>query len=148
MIDQKFIALMEKYFSNEISGEEKKELDQLLKSSKELHSEFEEQKRIKEVLNKMKFKNPSREVWDSYWLGIYNRLERGLAWIVISVGAIIFFGYASFEIVNAFIKDTQAPMLAKIGISLLAFGGLILLFSLIREKIFTSKRDKYKEIQR
>ena len=148
MIDQKFIALMEKYFSNEISGEEKKELDQLLKPSKELHSEFEEQKRIKEVLNKMKLKNPSREVWDSYWLGIYNRLERGLAWIVISVGAIIFFGYASFEIVNAFIKDTQAPMLAKIGISLLALGGLILLFSLIREKIFTSKRDKYKEIQR
>jgi hypothetical protein len=148
MIDQKFIALMEKYFSNEISGEDKKELDQLLKSSKELRSEFEEQKRIKEVLNKMKLKNPSREVWDNYWLGIYNRLERGLAWIVISVGAIIFFGYASFEIVNAFIKDTQAPMLAKIGISLLAFGGLILLFSLIREKIFTSKRDKYKEIQR
>lgn len=148
MIDQKFIALMEKYFSNEISGEEKRELDQLLKSSKELHSEFEEQKRIKEVLKKMKLKNPSREVWDSYWLGIYNRLERGLAWIVISVGAIIFFGYASFEIVNAFIKDTQAPMLAKIGISLLALGGLILLFSLIREKIFTSKRDKYKEIQR
>lgn len=148
MIDQKFIALMEKYFSNEISGEEKSELDQLLKSSKELHSEFEEQKRIKEVLKKMKLKNPSREVWDSYWLGIYNRLERGLAWIVISVGAIIFFGYASFEIVNAFIKDTQAPMLAKIGISLLALGGLILLFSLIREKIFTSKRDKYKEIQR
>ena len=148
MIDQKFIALMEKYFSNEISGEEKRELDRLLKSSKELHSEFEEQKRIKEVLKKMKLKNPSREVWDSYWLGIYNRLERGLAWIVISVGAIIFFGYASFEIVNAFIKDTQAPMLAKIGISLLALGGLILLFSLIREKIFTSKRDKYKEIQR
>ena len=117
-------------------------------SDSELKKEFDEQVRIKGVLTKMKLKNPSREIWDSYWMGIYNRIERGIAWVVISIGAMIFFGYASYEIVNAFIKDTQAPVLAKIGISMLVFGGLILLFSLLREKIFTSKRDKYKEIQR
>ena len=50
MISEKFIALMEKYFSNELSVEETKEFYQLLKFSKELKSEFEEQKRIKEVL--------------------------------------------------------------------------------------------------
>jgi len=148
MINEKFIVLMEKYFSNEISNEEKKEFEELMNSDSRLKTEFEEQKRIKEVLNKMKLKNPSREVWDSYWMGVYNRIERGIAWVVISIGALIFFGYASYEIVNAFIKDTQAPVLAKIGISMLVFGGLILLFSLLREKIFTSKRDKYKEIQR
>jgi hypothetical protein len=148
MISEKFIVLLEKYFSNEISSEEKNEFEKMLKSDSQLQSEFDEQKRIKEVLNKMKLKNPSREVWDSYWMGIYNRIERGIAWIVISIGAMIFFGYASYEIVNAFIKDTQAPVLAKIGISMLVFGGLILLFSLIREKMFSSKRDKYKEIQR
>ena len=148
MIGEKFIVLMEKYFSNGITLEEKKEFEQLLSSDSNLNTEFEEQKRIKEVLNKMKLKNPSREVWDSYWMGIYNRIERGIAWVVISIGALIFFGYASYEIVNAFIKDTQAPALAKIGIAMLVFGGLILLFSIVREKIFTSKRDKYKEIQR
>ena len=148
MINEKFVELVEKYFSNDISKEEKVEFEKMLISDSQLQSEFEEQKRIKEVLNKMKLKNPSREIWDSYWMGIYNRIERGIAWVVISIGAMIFFGYASYEIVNAFIKDTQAPVLAKIGISMLVFGGLILLFSLLREKIFTSKRDKYKEIQR
>jgi hypothetical protein len=148
MNNEKFIVLTEKYFSNELSNKEKIEFERMLKSDSQLQSEFNEQKNIKEVLNKMKLKNPSREVWDSYWMGIYNRIERGIAWVVISIGALIFFGYASYEIVNAFIKDTQAPVLAKIGISMLVFGGLILLFSLIREKIFSSKRDKYKEIQR
>ena len=148
MINEKFIVLTEKYFSDELSKEEKIELERMLKSDSQLQSEFDEQKNIKEVLNKMKLKNPSREVWDSYWMGVYNRIERGIAWVVISIGALIFFGYASYEIVNAFIKDTQAPVLAKIAISMLVFGGLILLFSLIREKIFSSKRDKYKEIQR
>jgi uncharacterized protein YbjQ (UPF0145 family) len=113
-----------------------------------LKKEFEEQKRIKEVLRKMKLKNPSREVWDSYWMGIYNRIERGIAWVVISIGALLFFGYASYEVVNAFINSTKTPPLAKLGITLLVFGALILIFSLIREKIFTSKRDKYKEVQR
>ncbi len=148
MTNEKFIMLIEKHFSNELSVEEKKEFEQLLNSNKQLQAEFEEQKRIKEVLNRMKLKNPSREVWDGYWLGIYNRIERGFAWIIISIGAIIFFGYASYEFVDAFLKDTQAPLLAKIGMGFLVFGGFILLFSIIREKLFTYKRDKYKEIQR
>ena len=137
MIDKKFIELVEKYFESELTVEERTELENLLQRNKKLKDEFDEQKRIKEVLNKMKLKNPSREAWDGYWMSIYNRIERGLAWIVLSVGALLFFGYASYEAVNAFITDTQTPPLAKLGIGLLLFGGLILIFSLIREKIFT-----------
>lgn len=148
MSDKKFIELVEKYFENELTSKEQTELENLLQNSKDLKEEFEEQKKVKEVLTRMKLKNPSREAWDSYWMGVYNRIERGLAWIVISIGALLFFGYASYEAVNAFINDTQAPPLAKLGITLLIFGALILIFSLIREKIFTSKRDKYKEVQR
>lgn len=147
-MDEKFIALQEKYFDDELCAEEKTEFNNMLKANPDLKKEFEEQKKIKEVLRKMKLKNPSREVWDGYWMGIYNRIERGIAWVVISIGALIFFGYASYEMVNAFINDTHTPPLAKFGITLLVFGVLILIFSIIREKIFTSKRDKYKEIQR
>jgi hypothetical protein len=147
-MNERFIILIEKYFDNELSEIETQEFESLLNSNPELKSEFEEQKKIKEVLNKMKLKNPSKEAWDGYWLGVYNRVERGIAWIAISIGAIIFFGYASIESVNAFINDTQTPPLVKIGISILFFGVLVLVFSLIREKFFTSKHDKYKEVQR
>jgi hypothetical protein len=147
-MNERFIILIEKYFDNELSEVESQEFESLLNSNPELKSEFEEQKKIKEVLNKMKLKNPSKEAWDGYWLGVYNRIERGIAWIAISVGAIIFFGYASIESVNAFIHDTQTPPLVKVGISILFFGVLVLVFSLIREKFFTSKHDKYKEVQR
>ena len=145
---ERFIGLIEKYFESELSVEEKSELEKLLRDNPKLSEEFEEQKRIKEVLTKMKLKNPSRDVWDGYWLGIYNRIERGFAWILISIGAIIFFAYASIEAVNSFIKDTQVPQIVKIGIGILVFGILVLLLSLIREKFFVTKRDKYKEVQR
>ena len=147
-MNERFIILLEKYFENELTDSESQEFKTLINSNAELKHEFEEQNRIKEVLRKMKLKNPSREVWDGYWLGIYNRVERGIAWIAISIGAIIFFGYASIEAVNSFINDTHTPPIVKVGISILVFGTLVLIFSLLREKFFTSKHDKYKEVQR
>ncbi len=94
-MNERFIVLQEKYFDDELNAEEKAEFNNLLETNNDLQKEFEEQKRIKEVLRKMKLKNPSKEVWDSYWMGIYNRVERGIAWVVISIGALIFFGYAA-----------------------------------------------------
>ena len=147
-MNKRFIILLEKHFENNLTDLESQEFETLINSTTELKHEFEEQKKIKEVLKKMTLKNPSKEKWDGYWLGIYNRIERGIAWIAISIGAIIFFGYASIEAVNSFINDTQFPPIVKVGISILVFGALVLIFALLREKFFISKHDKYKEVQR
>ena len=147
-MNERFIILVEKYFDDDLSVKERSEFELLLSNDEQLNIEFEEQKKIKKVLKKMSLKNPSRDVWDGYWLSIYNKIERGLAWIAIFIGALIFFGYVSFEAVNAFINSTHTPPLVKTGIGILFFGVLVLIFSLIREKIFASKHDKYKDIQR
>lgn len=147
-MNERFIYLMEKYFDQTISNDEEQELNSLLTFNNKLRNEFEEQKNIKEVLSKMKIKNPSSEVWDRYWLGIYRRLERGVAWVAISVGAIIILGYGIIMATENFLANTTMPALLKWGIAVLALGVLVLLISLVREKLFTSKSDKYKEIQR
>ena len=146
-MNERFIYLIEKCFDNELNVDEKTEFDSLLQN-KDLKNEFGEQKRVKEVLGKMKLKNPTVEVWDKYWLGVYNKLERGIAWIAVSVGFLILIIYGSIEAVEKFLVDTQTPEIVKFGISILVIGGLILLFSVIREKFFTHTRDKYKEVQR
>jgi len=146
-MNEKFIYLIEKYFDGELTTDEKNEFDSLL-LDENLRNEFEEQKRVKEVLNKMKLKNPSAEVWDKYWLGVYNKVERGIAWVAVSIGFLILIIYGSIEAVEKFFADTQTPGIVKFGISALVIGGLILLFSVIREKLFTGTRDKYKEVQR
>ncbi len=147
-MNEKFIMLVEKYFSGEISEREKSELNMMIEENPVLKNEFSEQKKIKEVLNNMKLKTPSNEFWDDYWTGLYNKFERRLAWIVISLGALIILGYSSFKIVENFMTDKTTPLVLKYGIALLIFGFLILLFSLIREKLFVSNNDKYKEIKR
>lgn len=144
---ERFILLLEKYFDGELSSEEKYEFDSLL-IKEEYRREFEEQKRVKEVLNKMKLKNPSAEVWDKYWLGVYNKIERSLAWLAVILGFTILIIYGSIEAVGRFFADNQTPGIVKFAISTLVIGGLILLFSVLREKFFTHSRDKYKEVQR
>ena len=147
-MNEKFIILMEKYFENEISTEETLEFENLLKNNNDFKIEFEEQKKIKEVLKKMNLKNPSEELWDSYWENIYNKLERSLGWLAFFMGALILIGFASIEFVNQLYNDNSSPLIVKIGIVSLVLGLLVLLFSVIREKYFTNKNDKYKEIQR
>jgi hypothetical protein len=148
MMEEKFFELVEKHLNKEISNEERNELDALIEKNPELKTELEEQVRIKEVLKKMSFKNPSKEMWDSYWLGIYNKIERGFAWIAVSVGAIILIVYGAIEAVNVFVKDTQTPGIIKFGTAAVIIGILVLLFSVLRGKIYTHKKDKYKEVQR
>jgi hypothetical protein len=147
-MEARFFLLAEKYINNDLSEREKEELDTMIMDEPKLKKDLEEQKRIKEVLIKMRLKNPSKEMWDSYWLGIYNKIERGIAWIAVSVGFIIIAVYAVIEAVESFLADAQTPGIIKFGIAVLVIGIVILLFSVLREKVFAYKKDKYKEIQR
>ena len=148
MMDERKIILMEKYFDASLSSEEEREFENIILHDEKFKVEFEEQKRIKEVLNKMNLKNPTNEFWDAYWLGLYNKFERSIAWLFISIGAIIVFAYSAFIAVEKFLADTTTPGIVKWGSAFLVFGFLFLLYSIIREKLTVSKKDKYKEIQR
>ena len=96
----------------------------------------------------MNLKNPPKEFWDEYWTKLYNRLERSLAWLAISIGALILAGFGIIKAVEAFLADTHTDPIVKYGIAILILVFVILIFSLVREKIFSQKRDKFKEIQR
>ena len=96
----------------------------------------------------MKLKNPSSEIWDGYWEKTYNKVERGIGWLAVFIGVLILLGFASIELIDQFFNDNSTPLIVKVGSTFLIFGALVLLFSVVREKLFTFKTDKYKEIQR
>lgn len=147
-MNERFIYLQELYFEGKLSPEEKTEFNSLLENDALLKDEFEEQKRIKVVLSKLQLKNPDVEIWDSYWEKYYNLSERGIAWILISIAAIIFIVYGAIKFINFALEDSNMPLLPKTAIIIGAIGGVILLVSVVREKWFTYRNDKYKEIQR
>jgi hypothetical protein len=104
---------------------------------------------MKGVMKSMKYKEPPGEAWENYWSRVYNRLERGLSWILISIGAMILLFYGGFKAVESLVKDPAVAILLKVAILVLLAGVVILFVSVIRERIFTYKKDKYaKEVKR
>jgi len=94
----------------------------------------------------MKYKEPPGEVREGYWSRVYNRLERGLGWILTSIGAMSLLFYKAIE---SLIKDPTLAVFLKVVILILLAGVVILFVSVVRERIFSYKKDKYaKEVKR
>jgi len=146
--EQRFYQLLMGAVDRELTSDEMREFRQLLKQNPQFEKDFERYKKLKEVTQSMKFKSPPPEVWDNYWVNTYNRIERGIAWIIFSIGAIILITYGLFKAVESLIADTQLVGIVKIGIIAALLGLVILLVSVVREKLFVRKSDPYKEIQR
>ncbi len=97
----------------------------------------------------MKYKEPPDEACEKYWSKVYNRLERGLSWILISIGVMVLLFYGGFKAVESLVKDSTVAVFLKVAILVLLAGLVILFVSVIRERIFTYKKDKYaKEVKR
>jgi hypothetical protein len=110
--------------------------------------EFQNQINVKEAVMNLNLKKPKSEFWDNYWLNTYNRLERGVAWILISIGLTLLIGFAVFQFIQKLFVDDGGPFIIKIGLIVLFTGALILILSLIREQFIKTKNDSYKEIKR
>ena len=141
-------ALMMAALDGELSSVERTELERLLAADEGLRQEWERLKTVKEVTGTMTFREPPEEVWETYWVSVYNRAERSLAWLFVSLGLIVVLGWAGWHAVDAILSDSQLPPLIKIAIFAAALGGGILFFSVVREKWFARKRDAYKEVLR
>lgn len=145
---ERFHTLLMGAIDGELTYEQKSEFDRLVTKYPELHKEWQQYQKIKEVTQTMKFKSPSAEVWDRYWVNIYNRIERGIGWIIFSIGCIILLTYGIFKAIESIIADPQLEGIVKFGILAAIAGIVILLVSVFREKLFTRKKDPYKEVQR
>ena len=105
-------------------------------------------RKVKEVTNDMKFKKLPEFYWDDYWKHIYNRIERGLSWLFLSLGAIIVLAFAGWQFLNTLISDQHVHPLLKVGIFIFSIGLVILIVSVVREKLMVRRVDKYREIER
>ena len=131
----------------ELAPGEEKELEQLLERFPELRKEFHEFKSLKEVMKSMKIKSPDPEFWQVYWQNVYNRIERGLAWFLFTIGAGILITYGLVEGLLEILRDPNLSVIVKIGIFSLVLGLVMLLLSVIREKHFRKQHERYKEVQ-
>jgi hypothetical protein len=132
----------------ELHGSDTAELDRCLADDPVLQAEWRQLQRVKEVTTTMRLREPPQEVWDGYWAHVYRRLERGLAWILVSLGAIIVLSWSAWEALRELWFDEGLPILVKGGAFALVVGVVILGVSVAREKLFVRRTDPYKDVIR
>lgn len=148
MEHQKIKELISSCYDQELDEDQRVILEKHLEGCAECKREFEEMGKLEEVMNKMELKKPPKEVWQLYWASVYNRLERRIGWILLSIGAMILIFFGGYKAVEGIIHDPTTPLLLKLGILAFMAGIVVLLGSIIRERLFVRKRERYKEVEK
>lgn len=147
-MDERWKQLLAGYVDNELTPAEKVEFERELATNAELQQELKEFNRLKLVTNQMKYADLPDEVWEAYWQSVYRKVERGAGWVLASAGAIILLVFGAFEVFSKLYADPTAPLWLKIGLTVGSIGVIILLVSLVRERFFAYKRERYTEVEK
>ena len=145
--DQSQILMMG-LLDNELSGEERSSLMAHVESCNKCLKKYDSFVQLKKDTGEMKLKKLPEMYWDDYWTHVYNRIERGISWILVSIGAMLLMAYGGYEMMHEFYLDTSKPMIIKIGAAILTLGMIILFVSVLREKLMIRKVDKYRRVER
>lgn len=148
MTCQDYRDSMMAYLDNELSDEQLKAFEAHLASCPKCTQELEEFKKLKQITDGVELVEPEDRLWQQYWGGVYNRIERGIGWVVFSVAGILLLIYGGFTAIENVITDPAISALLKVGLLALLVGLAILFVSVVRERIFFWSKDRYKDVRR
>lgn len=140
--------LMMGCLDNELSDEQKRQFEEHLAGCSECTDELKEFRKLKAITDEVTLVEPEDRIWQDYWDGVYNRIERNVGWIVFSVAAILLTIYAGFKLIEDMIKDPDIETILKVGLLALIVGLAILFVSVLRERLYFRQRDRYKDVRR
>ena len=140
--------LMMGYLDEELSAEQIRRFEEHLTECKQCTAQLQEFRQLKAITDQMTLIEPEDRLWQQYWDGIYNRVERSIGWIIFSVAAILLTIYGGFKAIEDLITDPTVGLLLKIAMLALLVGLAILFVSVLRERIFFWSKDRYRNVRR
>ncbi len=140
--------LMMASIDGESTPEEEAELKQMLIQDLELAEEYQQLKNLKIMTSQTRIKEPAPELWDHYSQTVFTKLERGIGWILFTIGALVLLFYGAWLALSDLLTDPGIAWWLKAAIVALVSGSIILLVSLVRERIYTNKHERYKDVIR
>lgn len=136
------------YLDNELTDEQRRQFEEHLTGCAECRGELEQFKKLKAITDEVTLAEPEDRIWQDYWRGVYNRIERGVGWIIFSVAAILLAIYGGFKLIEEIVKDPTIDMLLKTGLLALIMGLAILFVSVLRERVYFWSKDRYRDVRR
>ena len=140
--------LIEKKINGTITKSEIEILNKHLNTCMECKRDLEEVEKMNLILDNHAYKAPEDNLWNDYKSNIYARIERSVGWIFFSAGFTLILIAGVFYFIRNFLMDYSVPLIIRLGTALLVMGVIILLISIIRERLFFNKNERYKEVKK
>lgn len=141
---EKYKGLLMGLIDKELTPEETSEINDHLIRCAECREEYEQLRETATKIETISFVEPQDEVLRNLWKRPYSRFTRNSGLFLVFAGWLSLIAYGLYE---AF-RSTEEPVFSKIATAAVLIGFIILLFSVIRERIHTYKADPYKEVKR
>ena len=140
-----FQPMMSGHLDGELDDDSARKLQKHLAECPRCSAEYQKLARIVAASDRLRIEIPPDEVWDTFLAGTYNRIERKTGWVAFVVGAVALVVLGIW----LFMMEPWASALVKILIAVPVVGLLIIFVSVLRERLFLAKIDRYsREIQR
>jgi predicted anti-sigma-YlaC factor YlaD len=133
-----------RYLDGEMTATERTAFEEHLSSCGECRQAMNELGSVERLTGMMKIRDPQDDFWEVYWKKLFRRFERKTGWLLMIAGAVLIVLYALWKGVTDFGEIT----FMKVVMIVVAIGFLMLLISVIRERVHQYKSDRYKDIER
>ena len=148
MTCQNYKDLMMAYLDNELEDKQRQVFAAHLKDCPQCSGELEEFKKLKKMTDEVTLVEPEDRLWEQYWASVYNRIERGLGWILFSVAAILLMICGGFKAIEEIVENPELGLVLKVALLALITGLAVLLVSVGRERLYFWQKDRYKDVRR
>jgi predicted anti-sigma-YlaC factor YlaD len=144
---EKAVLLLMGRLDGELDEATERELSAHLAECASCRREESAYRRLTAMTDSLEFVEPTDKEWRAHWQAIYNRLERGAAWILLSLGSIILLLYGMWHLAADFLLNATYPLMLRIGVGCATTGTVVLAVSVVRERIRLLPVDRYEEVE-
>jgi anti-sigma factor RsiW len=141
-------VLLMGYLDGELDEPQRADLEEHLESCAACRAERGAYESLNRMVRSLESYSESERALERYWNQTWNRTERKLGWAFTGIGFVILVGFGLFEFTRAFWTDPTVPIVLRVGAGFGGVGVLVLLASLIRERVMLRKKERYTEVQR
>lgn len=141
-------AWLSAYVDGELDPPDTARVEAWLAASAEARAEVARLRDLNALTASLALREAPAEAWEVFWKAPAHRLERRVGWVLLAAGALVLGGWAAWQAVAAVWRAANTPLLLKFGILAAGAGIAMLLFSVVRERIYTRARTRYKDVVR
>lgn len=141
-------AWLSAYVDAELAGPDVVRVEGWLATHADARVEVARLRELKDLTASFALRDAPAESWETFWTAPVRRLERRVGWVLLAAGALVLGGSLAWRAVAALWQAAHTPLVLKVAVLAVVAGVALLLVSIVRERLYTRARTRYKDVVR